>query len=122
MRYPRSARPVRAFWKESDISEFETTCDELGTRVEIEASNCDRTLSAQDRERTGQLKRDLQTVHKGIQKSRQLQDSLSQIEIKIGLDKLPHAKGAMYNSYGDEQMMCHPATRVDLLLRPTLPI
>lgn len=37
------------------------------------------------------------------------------LETKIDLDKLPYAKGAMYNSYGDDHITCHPATRVNLL-------
>jgi hypothetical protein len=108
-------RAVRAFWEESDISEFEIKCNELGTRVEIEASNCDRTLSAQDREHTGKLKQNLQTVLEELKRSHRLQESLNRIEIKIDLSKLPYARGAMYNSYGDENIICHPATRVDLL-------
>ena len=34
-----------------------------------------------------------------------LQESLDRLEIKIDLDKLPYAKGAMYNSYGDDGIM-----------------
>ncbi|KIW16082.1 hypothetical protein PV08_06133 [Exophiala spinifera] len=34
---------------------------------------------------------------------------------KLDLDKLPHAKGAMFNAYGGDHRTCHPATRVDLL-------
>ena len=34
---------------------------------------------------------------------------------KLDLDKFPYAKGAMYNSYGDDRILCHPATRVELL-------
>jgi hypothetical protein len=31
------------------------------------------------------------------------------------LDKLPYAKGAMFNSYDEDYITCYPATRVDLL-------
>jgi len=31
------------------------------------------------------------------------------------LNKLPYTKGVIYNSYGDDYITCHPATRVDLL-------
>jgi hypothetical protein len=34
---------------------------------------------------------------------------------KLDLDKLPYAKGAMFNAYGGDHRTCHPATRVDLL-------
>lgn len=110
-----SHRALRAFWTEGDIVNFGTTCNELGVRVEIEASNCDRTLGAQDREWIGKLKQDLQRVLEELKQSRRLQESLDRLETKIDLDKLPYAKGAMYNSYGDDHITCHPATRVDLL-------
>ena len=110
-----SYRALRAFWTRGDIVDFEKTCNELGVRVEIEASNCDRTLSAQDREWIGKLKQDLQRVLEELKQSHHLQESLDRLEIKIDLDKLPYAKGAMYNSYGDDHITCHPATRVDLL-------
>ena len=110
-----SHRALRAFWTDSDIVKFEKTCSELGARVEIEASNCDRTLGAQDRKWIGNLKQDLQTVLEELKQSRQLQKSLDRLETKIDLDKLPYAKGAMYNSYGNDHITCHPDTRVDLL-------
>ncbi|KIX02675.1 uncharacterized protein Z518_08617 [Rhinocladiella mackenziei CBS 650.93] len=108
-------RAFKAFWKDSDVHDFEDACNELGVRVEIEASNCDRTLSAQDRERTGKLKQDLERVLKELKKSHKLQESLDRLEIKIDLGKLPYAEGAMFNSYGDDHVTCHPATRLDLL-------
>lgn len=110
-----SHRALRAFWTKGDIVNFEKTCNELGARVEIEASNCDRTLAAQDREWTEKLKQDLQRVLEEFKQSHRLQESLDRLEIKIDLDKLPYAKGAMYNTYGDDHIICHPATRVDLL-------
>ena len=110
-----SYRALRAFWTRGDIVDFEKTCNELGVRVEIEASNCDRTLGAQDREWIGKLKQDLQRVLEELKQSHRLQESLDRLETKIDLDKLPYAKGAMYNSYGDDYITCHPATRVDLL-------
>lgn len=110
-----SHRALRAFWTKGDIVDFEKTCNELGARVEIETSNCDRTLDAQDREWIGKLKQDLQRVLEEVKQSYRLQESLDRLEIKIDLDKLPYAKGVMYNSYGDDYITCHPATRVDLL-------
>ena len=110
-----SRRTLRAFWTTGDIVGFEKTCNELGDRVEIEASNCDRTLGAQDRERIGKLKQDLQTVLKELQQSHRLQESLDRLETKIDLDKLLYAKGALYNSYGHDHITCHPDTRVNLL-------
>jgi hypothetical protein len=34
---------------------------------------------------------------------------------KLDLEKIPYARGAMFNSYGGDHRTCHPATRVDLL-------
>lgn len=112
---PTSHRALRAFWTNRDIVDFEKTCNEFGFRVEIEASNCDRTLGAQDREGIAKLKQDLQRVLEELKQSHRHQESLDRLETKIDLDKLPYAKGAMYNSYGDDYTTCHPATRVDLL-------
>ena len=112
---PTPQRALRAFWTNSDIMDFKKACYELGARVEIEASNCDRTLDAQDRERSRRLRQDLQRVLGELEQFHLLQESLDRLETKIELDKLPYAKGAMYNSYGDEYIVCHPATRVDLL-------
>ena len=108
-------RALRALWTESDIVSFERASDKLGFRVEIEASNCDRILSTHDREYIRKLKQDLQRVLEELKQSHQLQESLDRLETKIDLDKLPYAKGAMYDSYGDDHITCHPATRVDLL-------
>ena len=108
-------RAFRAFGTDSDIVDFEKTCNELGAKVEIEASNCDRTLGAQDRACIGKLKQDLQRVLEELQQSHRLQESLDRLETKIDLDKLLYAKGALYNSYGHDHITCHPDTRVNLL-------
>lgn len=65
-------RALHAFWADSDVADFEKVCKELGVRVDIEASNCDRTLSAQDRERVGNLKQDLQEMLEELKKSYRL--------------------------------------------------
>ena len=108
-------RALRAFWTEGDIVDFEKLCNELGVRVEIEASNCDRTLAIQERKWIGTLRQDLHKVLEELEQFHRLQESLDRLETKIDLDKLPYAKGTMYNSYGDDHITCHPATRVDLL-------
>lgn len=112
---PAFHRAITAFWGDSDVQDFEKVCDQLGLSVEIEASNCDRTLSGQDRERSKKLEQDLQRVLEELKKFHNIQGSLNRLEIKLDLDKLPYAKGAMFNSYGGDHMTCHPATRVDLL-------
>jgi hypothetical protein len=112
---PTFQRSFTAFWGDSDVQEFEKVCDRLGTKVEIEASNCDRVLSAQDRRYTQQLSQDLQRVLEEVKALHNVQDSVKRLEIKLELDKLPYAKGAMFDSYGAVHITCHPATRVDLL-------
>lgn len=119
-----SYRALRAFWTNDDIVNFEKTCNELGVRVEIEASNCDRTLSAQDRGLIGKLREDLQRMLEELKQSHQLQESLVRLETKIDLDKLPYAKGVMYNShkddsYGDDYITCLSDTRVDFMKSTT---
>ncbi|KAL9582972.1 MAG: hypothetical protein Q9212_002981, partial [Teloschistes hypoglaucus] len=82
-------RALHAFGTDNDVAGFEKVCNELGVRVDIEASNCDRTLSTQDRERVGNLKQDLQEVLEELRKSHRFQESLDRLETKIDLDKLP---------------------------------
>jgi len=52
-------RTFKAFWKDSDVQEFEQACYQIGNEVEIEAKNCDHTLSSQDQEDVKKLKEDL---------------------------------------------------------------
>jgi hypothetical protein len=40
------ARGYEAFWRIEDVSSFENECNKMASHVEIEASNCDRDLSA----------------------------------------------------------------------------
>lgn len=110
-----SYRALRVFWTKGDIIDFEKTCNELEVRVEIETSNCDRTLDAQDREWIEKLKQDLQRVLKKFKQSHHLQESLNRLKIKINLNKLSYAKEAMYNFYEDDHIICHSVIRVDLL-------
>lgn len=112
---PTLKRAFKAFWEDSDVQDFEQECDKLGYNLEIEASNCDRILRGQDRERAEKLKRNLDGVLEELKKLHHIQYSLNQLEIKIDLGKLPYAKGAMFNSYDQDHTTCHPATRVDVL-------
>lgn len=41
--------------------------------------------------------------------------ALDQLKIKLDLDKIPHARGAIFNSSDSLHRLCHKATRVDLL-------
>src|SRR5271170_501804 len=60
------ARTFEAFWKPKEVVDFESECDKIGMRVEIEASNCDRSLSVCEREGANQRKEDLHKVLKEL--------------------------------------------------------
>ncbi|KAL9024345.1 MAG: hypothetical protein Q9196_006583, partial [Gyalolechia fulgens] len=108
-------RAFMAFWTTSDLQSFETDCDRTALRVDIEANNCDRTLSAQDRAHATQGGQELQKVLRELEQHHKMQGSLNRIETKIDLSKLPYVAGALFNSYQEAHVTCYPNTRVDLL-------
>jgi hypothetical protein len=112
---PTFTRALKAFWEESDVQDFEQKCHKLGQDLEIEASNCDRTMAAQDRERSQKVKQNLEKALEEIKNIHSVQESLHGLEIKLDLGKVPYARGAMFKSYDQDHTVCHPATRVDLL-------
>src|SRR5438876_2808850 len=63
-------RAIYAFWKLEDVYNFENECIKIGARVEIEASNCDRTLSALERKGANQRKEILRRVLKELEELR----------------------------------------------------
>jgi hypothetical protein len=104
-----------AFWKPEEVCHFESECDKVGVRVEVEASNCDRTLSALEREGANQRKRDLHRVLKELEELRDVKESVSMLSNKIDLANLPYAEGAAFDSHQDEHdARCLEDTRVDL--------
>jgi hypothetical protein len=112
------SRAIDAFWKPEEITSFEKECDRIGARAEIEASNCDRTLSAVDREEANQRREHLQRVLKELEDLRGIEGTLNTLASKIDLAKLPSASGAAFDSYKDElDARCHPDTRIELLLQ-----
>src|SRR5436305_6002595 len=108
---PTIKRTLKAFWEDNDVQNFEQDCNKLGQTLDFDARNCDRMLSGRDRERIEQLQQDLEE----LKKLHTIQESVKRLGIKIDLDKLPYANGAIFNSYGQVHTTCHPATRVDLL-------
>jgi NACHT domain len=110
------ARAFKAFWKPEEVVDFESECDKIGMRVEIEASNCDRSLSAREREGANQRKEDLHKVLKELKELRDVKESIGLLLNKIDLAKLPSAKGATFDSHQDEHdARCLEGTRVDVL-------
>lgn len=101
-------RVATALWQDSDVNNFEQECDKLGARLDIEASNCDRTLAAQDRGVLDRVLKEIEQIHT-------VQATLTRMERKMDLGRLRVVEGAMFDAYGQIHHGCHPATRVDLL-------
>ncbi|TGO84389.1 hypothetical protein BPOR_0510g00050 [Botrytis porri] len=111
-----SKRIWKAFWQPSEVLDFENRCDRIATRVEIEASNCDRTLNALNRQHTNQKLQNLRKVLKELEELRYIKESVSEILEQINLEKLPIAKNATFDSHQDEHdARCLQGTRVELL-------
>ena len=102
----RLARAFDAFWKLEDVRNFESHCDRVARRAEIEANNCDRTSAGSDRANVEKKLEDLQNIRM----------SLDMLRTRIDWLNIPFAAGATFDSYQDElDARCHPDTRVDLL-------
>lgn len=109
-------RTWRALWETSTLENFETECDKLGSRAEIEASNCDRELSARDRENATQWKDDLDRALRKLDGIQGITASLDTLHVKIDLTKLVTAEGATHNSYAEGHLaQCLEGTRTEIL-------
>lgn len=56
-----ATRTWQASWQTLSLEDFESECDKLGQRAEIEARNCDRQLSGRDLKDAKQWRDDLKT-------------------------------------------------------------
>lgn len=116
--YQRSAasRTWRALWETSALEEFEKECDKLGSRTEIEASNCDRELSARDWTNAKQWKADLDRTLQKLDDIQGIRETVNALHVEVNLTKLKTAAGATYNSHEDEHAaQCLAGTRTALL-------
>src|SRR5271169_6407955 len=77
------ARAFDAFWKPEEVRNFEDECHRIAERVEIEASNCDRALSAREREEADQRIEHLQRVLNELEELQDIKESVSMLESKI---------------------------------------
>jgi WD40 repeat protein len=110
------SRAFDVFWKPDEINNFEKECDRIAARAEIEASNCDRTLSAQEREEASRRKEHLQRALEELEELRGIGRTINTLAGKLDLARLPSVDGAAFDSYQDElDARCHPDTRIDLL-------
>jgi hypothetical protein len=113
-------RVIDAFWRPEEVQYFEDKCNNIAARVEIEATNCDRTLSCRDRDGANQRREELRGVLEELKCLEGVKESVNMLVNKIDLAKLPYAEGAAFNSYADElDSRCHPDTRKDLLRQIT---
>src|SRR3954469_17335004 len=76
------SRAFEAFWRIEDLSTFEADCDKMAHRADIEASNCDRDLSAVDRAAAEQQRKDLRQVLKQLEDMHIIQTSIDKLETK----------------------------------------
>jgi hypothetical protein len=109
-------RAFDAFWRIEDVSTFENECNNMASRAEIEASNCDRDLNAIDRAAVKRQQEDLRQVLKQLESMHNIRTGIDELEAKFHLSKLPVAAGAAFNSHQSEHdARCHSDTRVELL-------
>lgn len=78
-------RAFDAFWKPEDVADFEANCDRIGTQVEIDATNCDRSLNRLERENAAQSTETLQKLLKELKELQHVRDSMEKIESRIGM-------------------------------------
>jgi hypothetical protein len=91
------------------MSSFENKCNKMASRVEIEAGNCDRDLSAVNQAAAQQHQKDLGQALKQLEAIHIIQTGIDKLKTKLDLSKLPVAAGAACNSYQDElDLRCHP--------------
>lgn len=110
------SRTRQALWQTSDLVDFETKSDKLGSQAEIEASNCDRELRAQKWENAKQWKEDLEKALWRLDEIQGIKGSLALLQVKGDLTKLTTAKRATYNSHAEaDSATCLEGTRTQLL-------
>ncbi|KIW99831.1 uncharacterized protein Z518_10759 [Rhinocladiella mackenziei CBS 650.93] len=121
------SRGLEAFWRIQDVSSFEENCNKMASRAEIEASNCDRDLSAIDRAEAKQQQEDLRRSLKRLEAIHTIQIHLSTISQSIDnkldqnrddqiLRTISHVGDAAYNSYENQRhRLCLGNTRVSIL-------
>nr|POF14301.1 hypothetical protein CFP56_03325 [Quercus suber] len=111
-----ATRIMRALWRTSSLEQFESECDKLGERAEIEAGNCARAMDERNWEDARRWREDLRNTLKSIDHISGINVSLSRVHVKLDLTKLITAPGATYNSHREEELAhCLPGTRAALL-------
>ena len=76
-------RAFVAFWKPEEVANFEADCDKICKRVEIDATNCDRSLSRLERENAAQSTKTIQKLLTELKELQHVKDSIENIESRI---------------------------------------
>ena len=108
---------ISRFWAallgEGELQAFGATCLEAENRIEIAASNCDRSLDAHD-SATMQECKGLLSLFIGDLDG--IKHQTARIQLSTSLAKLPIASTAAFDSTDEERMpRCLKSTRVELL-------
>jgi hypothetical protein len=120
--YQRSTggRMLEALWSTSALESFASDSSQLGMQLDIEASNCDREISAVRWADAKAWKDELSAALRDLDKLQGIQSSLTSLHVKADLSKLTVVKSAAYNSYDDGiTTTCLRGTRTDLLSQIT---
>ena len=88
----------------------------MTSRALIEASDCDRELSAVARTSVKQQQEDLRKVVKQLETLNIIGAGIDKVVAELDLSKLPVALGAAFNSHQTKHdARCYPETRINLL-------
>nr|POF13666.1 vegetative incompatibility protein het-e-1 [Quercus suber] len=111
-----AVRKAKVLWQDPDITSFESECDKLAARAEIEASNCDREQNAKQRANLTQRKMDLDAMLQQLNSIRSIETSLVALHVKVDLSKLVKVEEATYNSTVEAKLSrCLNGTRSQIL-------
>lgn len=113
-------RMLGALWSTSALESFASESGQLCMQLEIEASICDREISAVRWANAKVWKDELTAALRNLDNLQGIQRSLASLHVKADLSKLTVVKSAAYNSYDDGiTATCLQGTRTDLLSQIT---
>nr|POF13670.1 vegetative incompatibility protein het-e-1 [Quercus suber] len=109
-------RKAEALWQDPDLTSFESECDKLAGRADIEANNCDREQSAKQRIIAAEWRKELVATLQQFDSIRSIESSLVALHVKVDLSKLVRVEEATYNSTVEAKLSrCLHGTRLQIL-------
>lgn len=78
-------RAFDAFWKPEEVANFEADCDKICRRVEIDATNCDRSLSRLGQKNVAQSTETLQKLVTELKELQHVKDLIENVESGIAM-------------------------------------